>query len=131
VHAFAAAVVLRSARHEPSAHAVHALPALPALKVPRGHTVPVDVMAVLAAVDASLTVYVPAPPVPETKAVTNEFVVTLAPVIIMPTAMAPAGALVTVSVVDETEPVKLTVPVPVGQKAPAGHTVPDEAPCAQ
>ena len=48
-----------------------------------------------------------------------------------PTRSVPDATVVTFSVVPDTVPVKLTAPVPAGQKEPAGHAVPLDAPCAQ
>jgi hypothetical protein len=59
---------LASAKQEPAVHAVHAA-APEALNVPGGHATPTVVMAVVASVWGTLTVYVPAPPVPEPKPV--------------------------------------------------------------
>ena len=134
VHAFDVDVALPSARHEPSAHAVHAA-AAPVECVPTGHTVPVVVMVVADTADAyaTLSVYVPAPPVPVPSATMCVPAVTPAKVNTCPTASVPMGAPVTVSVVDAAlmAPEKLTAPVPAAQKAPAGHGVPVAAPCAQ
>jgi len=54
---------LASAKQEPAVHAVHAA-APEALYVPGGQAMPTVVMAVAASVWGTLTVYVPAPPVP-------------------------------------------------------------------
>jgi hypothetical protein len=128
--------VLRSARHEPSAHALQA-PAPLTAKVPSAHTVPVVVMVVEVTADAyeTLSVYAPAPPAPVPNAAMNVPAATPAKLSTWPTASVPTGAgeaaTVRVAVPTAMEPVKLIEPVPVWQNAPAGHAVPDDAPCAQ
>jgi hypothetical protein len=90
---------------------------------------------ITAAENDKLSVYTPAPPVPVPNAAMN--VPTAAPgkLSTWPTASVPTGAgeaaTVRVAVPAAMEPVKLIEPVPVGQNAPAGHAVPDDANCAQ
>jgi len=111
--------------------------ALPTLKVPAGHTPPVVVMAakITAAGYGALSVYAPAPPVPEPNAAMNVPAATPVKLSTWPTASAPTGAgeaaTVRVAVPAAMEPVKLIEPVPAGQNAPAGHAVPADTPCAQ
>ena len=111
--------------------------ALPTLNVPTGQTEPVVVMAakITAAGYGTLSVYTPAPPVPEPNAVMNVPAATPVKLSTWPTASAPTGAgeaaTVSVAVPAAMEPVKLIEPVPTGQNAPAGHAVPAETPCAQ
>ena len=111
--------------------------ALPTLNVPAGHTLPVVVISakITAAGYGALSVYTPAPPVPEPNAAMNVPAATPAKLSTWPTASAPTGAgeaaTVSVAVPAAMEPVKLIEPVPTGQNAPAGHAVPAETPCAQ
>ncbi len=110
--------------------------ALPTLNVPVGHTLPVVVMSSKTAAGyGALSVYTPAPPVPEPNAAMYVPAATPAKLSTWPTASAPTGAgeaaTLRVAVPAAMEPVKLIEPVPSGHIAPAGHAALADTPCAQ
>ncbi len=115
-HGFALDAVLPSARHAPVlGHAVQAAaPAL--LKVPTAHERPAAVSTVPPeTVCDGVTVYEPAPPVPDPSAVMVVPAATPAPESVAPTASAPDATAETVSVVPVMPPVAAAEPEPVGQ----------------
>ena len=137
VQGFASSAVFPARRQLPVVVHREQAVALPTLKVPAGHTPPVVVMAakITAAGYGALSVYTPAPPVPEPNAAMNVPAATPVKLSTWPTASAPTGAgeaaTVSVAVPAAMEPVKLIEPVPSGQNAPAGHAAPTDTPCAQ
>ena len=114
-------------------HAAQAAAPAP-LYVPTAHERPAAASAVPPeTVCEGVTVYVPAPPVPDPSAVMVVPAATPGPASVWPTASAPDATAETVSDVPAIAPVATAPPVPEGQKEPTGHAVPigDVAPAAQ